>query len=246
MDDARDAQASEPANTPTSAERCPRNVNYRVRYIPIKYSLEEIGNLLRRILELDNACKSRIGSLAPDLENEKFQVATISFDGQSKLLPCRDDKNRKLDEWTIALGVVDDIDGSNDSEEAVTIDTHFRDFTPLNSPKDDEDAFELIAVCGLNGHAFGSFKQRDGGYMWLRDGIPQEQTLKSVRVITYGYESKMAGSHSFQGLEAIASTFKNRIKGLRRRSVRPDLRNRYALTHLQIAFRREANSSLGS
>ena len=52
----------------------------------------------------------------------------------------------------------------------------------------------VIALSGLGGHAFGSFKERDGTYMWLRDSLPYDLILEDggrpmARVITFGYES---------------------------------------------------------
>jgi protein SERAC1 len=220
MDRGNAAPAYGPAPGAVPAESTLSTITYRVRHIPTTYSREEIGDLLRTALKLTSSSRLRVGSIAPDLENENLQVATISFHGRSESLPIRNQKHEKLEEWTVVLKPSEDVDGWNISEERVTIDTHFRDFTPLNRPKDGEGAFDLIAVSGLGGHAFGSFKQRDGEYMWLRDGIPQERTLESIRVIIYGYDSRMVGSRDFQGLGAIASTFKNRLKNLRRLSVR--------------------------
>lgn len=196
-----------------------RNTSYRVRHIPINYSLKKTRDQLKKALKLNETSRLRIGSLAPDVENTDIQVATISFDGCSESLPARDQRNKQLNEWIVVLEVPENIHTSSAFEGTVTIDTHFHGFTPLNDPEDENNAFDLIAVCGLNGHAFGSFKQKDGEYMWLRDGIPNEAAL-SVRVIIYGYDSKLVGSTSFQGLGAIASTFRNRLKSVRRSSVR--------------------------
>lgn len=56
----------------------------------------------------------------------------------------------------------------------------------------------IIAVSGLSGHAFGSFKQRGGPFMWLRDGLPKD--LPDTRVFIYGYDTQLQGSSSVQNL----------------------------------------------
>jgi hypothetical protein len=220
MSDGNVEPASDAVQRTTSAERSSSNLNYRVRNIPARYSFAETKTVLKTALKLDRNSALWVGSVAPDLEKEGFQVATITFKGNSELLPAQDKENKRLDEWTVVLEASDDGEGRHPYDGKVTVDTHFRDFTPLNTPSEDKHAFDLIALCGLNGHAFGSFKQRGGEHMWLRDALPQERTLAGIRVVVYGYSAKMVGSRSFQGLEAIASTFKNRLKGLRRLPVR--------------------------
>ncbi|KAF8849682.1 hypothetical protein BDZ45DRAFT_555301, partial [Acephala macrosclerotiorum] len=69
-----------------------------------------------------------------------------------------------------------------------------------------------IAISGLGGHAFGSFKDRAGPYMWLRDSLPSD--LPGARVILYGYDTQLHGSHTFQDLEAMASNFRSDLATL--------------------------------
>ena len=53
----------------------------------------------------------------------------------------------------------------------------------------------LIAVTGLNGHPFASWKEKGGNFMWIRDGLPQ--ALPNTRIMVYGYDSRLSGSASF-------------------------------------------------
>ena len=69
-----------------------------------------------------------------------------------------------------------------------------------------------LAISGLGGHAFGSFKETDGSYMWLCDDLPYD--LATTRIIIYGYESQLHGSQSFQGLEALASTLRTSLQNI--------------------------------
>lgn len=71
----------------------------------------------------------------------------------------------------------------------------------------------LIAVAGLNGHAFGSWKERGGSFMWLRDGLPQ--ALPKTRIITYGYDSRLLGSDSFANISDYGKTFLSNVVSAR-------------------------------
>lgn len=70
-----------------------------------------------------------------------------------------------------------------------------------------------IAISGLGGHAFGSFKERGGSYMWLRDSLPQD--LPHTRILLYGYDSEMIQSQAVQTIRDLANTFRSAIKSIR-------------------------------
>jgi len=70
-----------------------------------------------------------------------------------------------------------------------------------------------IAITGLGGHAFGSFKERGGQHMWLRDSLPGD--LPGVRILIYGYETHLVNSQSFQNMEALATAFRTHIAAIR-------------------------------
>lgn len=70
----------------------------------------------------------------------------------------------------------------------------------------------VVAISGLGGHALGSFKERSGEHMWLRDALPYdlkgEATERHMaRVMTYGYGSAVAESQSTDNLEDFATAF---------------------------------------
>jgi hypothetical protein len=50
--------------------------------------------------------------------------------------------------------------------------------------------------------------------MWLRDSLPYD--LPGVRILTYGYDSHLVGSQSFQGVEALATEFRTQIAAIRK------------------------------
>jgi protein SERAC1 len=73
-----------------------------------------------------------------------------------------------------------------------------------------------VAICGLGGHEYGSFKERGGQHMWLRDSLPYD--LHGARVLIYGYDSHLLASDSFQDFEAIATAFRQNIAAMRNSS----------------------------
>ncbi|OCK80555.1 hypothetical protein K432DRAFT_297425 [Lepidopterella palustris CBS 459.81] len=75
------------------------------------------------------------------------------------------------------------------------------------------DNSSLIAISGLGGHAFGSFKEKDGSYMWLRDSLPQD--LKRTRILLYGYDSTLANSASVQTIADLANDLQKAIGFIR-------------------------------
>jgi hypothetical protein len=49
--------------------------------------------------------------------------------------------------------------------------------------------------------------------MWLRDALPHH--VKNLKVITYGYDSKMEHSLNTQSLDDIANEFVGRLRSIR-------------------------------
>ncbi|RYP24486.1 hypothetical protein DL765_000506 [Monosporascus sp. GIB2] len=101
----------------------------------------------------------------------------------------------------------------------VSLDDNFHGITTLFAPPPEDHKVDVIAISGLGGHAFGSFKERGGDHMWLRDALPHDLTGENTdrpmaRVMTYGYESTVAQSRSIQNLEDLATSFHNSLLAL--------------------------------
>ncbi|KAH6637140.1 P-loop containing nucleoside triphosphate hydrolase protein [Chaetomium tenue] len=97
-------------------------------------------------------------------------------------------------------------------DEYLVLDGDFHGITTLFAPPPDDHKVDIIAISGLGGHAFGSFKEKDGPHMWLRDSLPYHLThgdtnRSMARVMTYGYESTVAQSRNMQNLEDLATSF---------------------------------------
>lgn len=74
----------------------------------------------------------------------------------------------------------------------------------------------IVAISGLGGHAFGSFKERKGEHMWLRDALPRDVTKEKLitRIMIYGYDSRLTQSDNFQNLEDLGTAFHSFLRRL--------------------------------
>lgn len=84
------------------------------------------------------------------------------------------------------------------------LDCHFHGLTPLNDVDPDAHEYDCITISGLASHPFGSWQPHGGdkSFMWIRDKLPQ--FLPMVRFATYGYETKLFPSTSFQSVPDLA------------------------------------------
>jgi hypothetical protein len=61
-----------------------------------------------------------------------------------------------------------------------------------------DDLISIIAITGMDGHAYGSWMSREGdnSAMWLRDFLAQD--LPDCRTMIYGYHSKLLATNTSQ------------------------------------------------
>ncbi|KAF3317477.1 hypothetical protein TWF173_011130 [Orbilia oligospora] len=76
----------------------------------------------------------------------------------------------------------------------VFIDTDFYGLTQLFPVNPNDVKIDIVAISGLNSHAFGSWTSCSGvpenDKMWLSDFISKDEILKDCRVMTFGYDTK--------------------------------------------------------
>ena len=186
---------------------------FRVRGLPANRSLEDISAILERCLGMPSEVSGlSIASLAEDIHRPSEQVATLSF---LKSLPETFSKAADSNKWPVNL-LDTDYNPTKSHRRTLTFDTHFRGLTVLNNPVSYDEAVDCVVVCGLGGHAFGSFKEKGTSYMWLRDSLPQD--LPNLRILLYGYQSGLDGSESALSISGIAETFIGHLRGLRSQS----------------------------
>lgn len=71
----------------------------------------------------------------------------------------------------------------------------------------------ICAVSGLGGHAYGSFKEQNGSYMWLLDSLPRK--IEGIRVMTYGFDTRLRGNRSNQDISVLATFLRGDIEAMR-------------------------------
>ena len=180
----------------------------RVRGLPSNRNINEVTTLLERSLHVGREASGlKITSLAEDPYQLSKQVATIMFLREIPTLFTTSTTNK----WSMNVSCID-----SDEDQTLTFDIHFHGLTALSTPSNKEGVVDCVAVCGLGGHAFGSFKEKGTPYMWLRDSLPND--MPNLRVLLYGYDSGLDGSDSNQNVSVIADSFVSHLSLLRPRS----------------------------
>ncbi|KAF1351580.1 hypothetical protein EJ07DRAFT_183735 [Lizonia empirigonia] len=116
-----------------------------------------------------------------------------------------------LGEWQMGMGDTD-----------INFDQHFFGFTQLYMPASDTPvAADVIAITGLDGHAYGSWRGKGSlGRMWLRDFLCKD--LPCCRTMIYGYNSKLS-SH---GVDTIMDYGRGLLEELKKVRGTEELRRR--------------------
>ncbi|KAH0551761.1 hypothetical protein GP486_007020 [Trichoglossum hirsutum] len=172
---------------------------YRVQGIPIEFEAGDVKRLLRLVLNLEESWSIEIRSLAIH-HKQADRVAVVSFNPAPSSLSASSPAERE-GSWKFKFGYGE---GAKHGIRNISFDIHFRGPTVLSScPNDKDHRIDICAVSGLGGHAYGSFKERSGPYMWLVDSLPWE--LKSARIMTFGFDTKLPDSQSTQDIKDLAS-----------------------------------------
>ncbi|KAF5231474.1 hypothetical protein FANTH_13386 [Fusarium anthophilum] len=179
--------------------------NFRLRGIPLECETRsEVCSLVLKTLALEPNASPTVYSLACSPTDPNSKIATLSF---PSIPECLSDRTKV--EWSFDLSGDNDIDFSR----SLAFDTHFTGFTPFHRTSDNDCQIDLIAVCGLGGHALGSFKEKNGRFVWLRDALPSD--IPNARILTYGYNSQLIGSESFQSLTDLGRTLQIDLEDIR-------------------------------
>lgn len=169
---------------------------FRLRGIPKDFGEREIQHALVQEFSLHENVEIEIQSLACNPVREEESIATLSFSEIPTSLAHRRDYFIDIPK----------------SRRQLHLDTHFEGFTPLHATPDDRCNIDIVAISGLNGHAFGSFKQVGRRRMWLRDDLPSDFT--QARIFIYGYDTSPENP-AFQNILDLADTFRKTLSTLR-------------------------------
>ncbi|KAK0761676.1 hypothetical protein N5P37_005658, partial [Trichoderma harzianum] len=181
---------------------------FRVTGLPASQTDDALVDFIRKnLLEGEEQSQLKVtASIVPSCSNnEQESVALVEFGGRvpdflSALVA------NPLEVWEVEMGNVD-----------ITFDQHFFGFTqlytprqasyrrvciislmvqpvlvvPVHSPNANLLGRSIIAITGLDGHAYGSWRGKGNlGRMWLRHFLSQD--LPYCRTMTYGYNSKLS------------------------------------------------------
>ncbi|KAL6406794.1 Protein SERAC1 [Ilyonectria robusta] len=182
---------------------------FRVRGVPHSWDPDRLESFLT---DHENSTGMTIRSLASEIDG-RTKTATVTF--QNLLPPLRDLRAGE----TRSFRLPKKNENLPGRYEYLTLDHGFFGISTLYAPPPEDRKVDVIAVSGLGGYAFGSFKEKGGDYMWLRDSLPYDLTLQDTnipmaRTMIYGYESKVSESTNMQNLEDLATAFHTSLLAL--------------------------------
>ncbi|KAF5688788.1 ankyrin protein 3 [Fusarium circinatum] len=157
-----------------------------------------------KTLSLEPNASPVVYLLAYSPTDPNSKIATLSF---PSIPDCLSDRSKV--EWSFTLCDDNDMDFSR----PLAFDTHFIGFTPFHRTSDNDCHIDLVAVCGLGGHALGSFKEKNGRFVWLRDALPSD--IPNARILTYGYDTKLSKSEAFQNLTDLGRALQIDLEDIR-------------------------------
>ncbi|KAF3907784.1 Ankyrin-3 [Orbilia brochopaga] len=166
-----------------------RSGAFRATNLSSRMTKDDLEELLQDQItdeEQNNGVKIDKLDLAPDPVRPDKQIAIFQF---QKGPPERFSPSRANSEGKYYL----EPPPSSHSKTKIKIDTDFWGLTPLYRPEK-QVAIDIVALTGLNAHAFGSWTGPLDGQertMWLRDFLPDEEDVGPYcRVMTYGYNAR--------------------------------------------------------
>ncbi|CAG9997203.1 unnamed protein product [Clonostachys byssicola] len=186
-------------DTSNATQRSDRGKTFRIRAVPISWDSNRLASFLR---DSTDDTHPTVLSLAPEIHG-RTQTATATF---LRVPPLP----RGAKAWRIPLPAGDQL--QNKRQKSIELDGDFLGVTTLYQPPPHEHQTDIVAISGIGGHAFGSFKERGGDYMWLRDGLADD--LTTARIMIYGYKSTIPNSKSMQTLADLALSFYTSLESL--------------------------------
>ncbi|KAF8534801.1 hypothetical protein BDD12DRAFT_858610 [Trichophaea hybrida] len=186
-----------------SANHRTKPVVFRVQNIPTcirKHELEII--IAKFFMGTEKDIKIRL-DMSPSCQGDDTQTALLEF---SPRYPTFLDEVVNGKKGAVTKEVDDDTD--------ISIDKNFYGLTQLyETTLGEKIQADIVAVSGLDGHAYGSWKARDNRKMWLRHFLGQH--FRNCRTMIYGYNSKLQ-SRSIQQISDYNREFLGELQKARR------------------------------
>ncbi|KAL5353528.1 hypothetical protein ACLOAV_001565 [Pseudogymnoascus australis] len=177
---------------------------FRVTGLPASQPDDELNEALKAVivdnLAADEQSEPTINAaIVPSCYDNDEKVALVEFHSGVPAFLSELMAN-PLGDWEVEMG---------DTE--ISFDQHFFGFTQLYTPKPGSPATaDIIAITGLDGHAYGSWRGKNRGRMWLRDFLSKD--LPCCRTMIYGYNSKL----STHGVDTIMDYSRGLIEELKK------------------------------
>ncbi|KAF3073926.1 hypothetical protein CFAM422_003506 [Trichoderma lentiforme] len=207
---ARDKQwpSPQPQATRLRSPAIRRSLTFRISNIPLEVTRDKLEDILTKLPKAtetghdqSNLLRFSYSPAAVSMLAKRFAVATVTFAEAPEL-----GELEKFLKKTIG-----------DYNNGLIVDLDFFGLTPLADPLQDT-LVDIIAVTGLAGHAFGSWKSKSKPDMWLRDFLPG--SIPNARVLTYGYDTKLPGSRSKSSILELSRKLLESIKTTRDESTK--------------------------
>ncbi|KAH0497442.1 hypothetical protein TgHK011_004743 [Trichoderma gracile] len=200
-DTAPTAPISEPRRGPKGGS------TYRIRGVPLNWDRDQ----LQRHLELHEPEAQPVVKSLADEVGGFFRTATVNF-----LNPLALEKT--VSPWYIPLPEAEECELAVSSL-PLSLDSGFIGMTTLFAPPAEDHEIDVIAVSGLGGHAYGSFKDKNGNYMWLQDALSSDlinarSGRPMARIMIYGHKSMVPGSRSVQNIDDLATALHSNLLAL--------------------------------
>ncbi|KAK4449085.1 hypothetical protein QBC34DRAFT_97915 [Podospora aff. communis PSN243] len=184
---------------------------YRVRGVPLGWDGHHLSSFITNHPAI--APEPRVHSLAVEIHG-RSKTATLTFTHSISWPDTHQASSAAGGTYRIALPKP--LGDHLIPDQYLIFDTDFHGVTTLSAPPTESDGVDIIAISGIGGHAFGSFKERGGHHMWLRDAVPGDLRWGGVehpiaRIMIYGFSSRMANSRSVQSLEDLSNSFRDSL-----------------------------------
>ncbi|KAH7079953.1 hypothetical protein BKA63DRAFT_231448 [Paraphoma chrysanthemicola] len=171
-----------------TTQSSPKSVFYRASGLERGTSREEVWNIIRRQLRNEDEEEVPDITVLPtcDSTTEDLSIAIVKYSQHQRPAFLAD-----LDDNSSGQKVISTRDDDGGTRQIV-FDRHFHGFTQLYPTADDTKVrADIIAITGMDGHAYGSWMSREGNNsaMWLRDFLARD--LPDCRTMIYGYHSKL-------------------------------------------------------
>ncbi|KAH9204746.1 hypothetical protein DL95DRAFT_376793 [Leptodontidium sp. 2 PMI_412] len=208
----------QPETKPQSGDKS--KTVFRIRGIPSACSRDDLVELLQAWLGVAKE-QFQLRSFTPNPYRDE-RMAMLSFTAIPAALTLPSPKK----EWRIegSLPLQED-QTANTRKVVLHFDTHFYGFSALglSSISSSNYTADIIAITGLGGNAYTSFKEPGGPHMWLQDALPID-LQKSVnglvkpnseRILTYGYNTQLENNQSFQVIDDLARQLRGSLRAIR-------------------------------